>query len=145
MTTKDSVQLEKADRLFRYNWLTTGLMAGGVAVLAVLLAQFLALQQFSEITQFEPLRSYPRTIAFVMIPALIASRLLAWLGQNRAQPVRTFIGISVVVLLLSFIPDFALPLAGKTVLASSVAAGLHVIAAIIIVLVLTQSYRRQVS
>ncbi len=140
MTAKDSIQLEKNDP---YNWFTTGLMAGILAVIAVLLTQFLAIQQFPEIAQFEPLSSYPRTIAFVMIPALLAARLLSWLGQNRSEPVQTFIAISVVVLLLSFIPDYVLPLAGKTMLASTIAASLHVIAAIIIVPILTQRYRSQ--
>lgn len=133
MTANDTVQLANDNPLSRTNWLKAGLIAGALAAIVVVLAQLLALQVFPEVTGFEPLRSYPRTVAFVMIPALIASRLYAWLVRHRPQPVATFVAISFVVLLLSFIPDFALPLTGKTVPGSSVAAGLHVIAAVTIV------------
>ena len=50
--------------------------------------------------------------------------------------------IAVVVLLLSFIPDYILPVEHKTLLASSVAAFLHVVAGVILVAMLTSGYRR---
>ena len=142
MTTNDSVQLANDAPLSNTNWIKAGLIAGALAAVVVLLAQLLALQAFPEAATFEPLRSYPRTVAFVMIPALLASRLYAWLIRHSARPVATFVAISFVVLLLSFIPDFALPLGGKTALGSTIAAGLHVIAAVIIVPVLILLHRK---
>lgn len=45
----------------------------------------------------------------------------------------------------SIIPDYLVPSAAKTVLASSVAAGLHVVAAVIIVGLLLNGYQRRLS
>ena len=76
---------------------------------------------------------------------LAATGLLAWLAARRADPVRTFVRIAAVVLLLSFIPDYLLPVPDKTLLASSVAAFLHVVAAAAIVGVLVGGYRRLIN
>ncbi len=142
MTTKSTIQLTNDGPLTSIHWAKAGLIAGAAAAAAVVLVQLVALQAFPEAGVFEPLRSYPRTVAFVMIPSLLASRLFVWLVQRRPQPVPTFLAISLLVLLLSFIPDFALPLAGKSVLGSSIAAGLHVVAAVIIVPILILLHRR---
>jgi len=142
VTTKSTIQLTNDGPLTSIHWAKAGLIAGAAAAAAVVLVQLVALQAFPEAGVFEPLRSYPRTVAFVMIPSLLASRLFVWLVQRRPQPVPTFLAISLLVLLLSFIPDFALPLAGKSVLGSSIAAGLHVVAAVIIVPILILLHRR---
>jgi hypothetical protein len=49
------------------------------------------------------------------------------------------------VLILSIIPDYLLPVEHKTLLASSVTAFLHVVAAVVTVSVLVTGYRRQAS
>ncbi len=48
-------------------------------------------------------------------------------------------------MIYSIIPDYLVPSAAKTVLASSVAAGLHVVAAVIIVGLLLNGYQRRLS
>jgi hypothetical protein len=84
-----------------------------------------------------------RAAIFTLAPALVATALFAWLAERRPQPVRTFVTIAAVVLLVSFIPDYLLPVAGKTLLVSTVAAALHVVAAIVTVGVLVVGYRRR--
>jgi len=69
--------------------------------------------------------------------------VFAWLARRKTNPVPAFLMISVVVLLLSIIPDYLLPVEYKTFLASSVTAALHVVAAAVIVSVLVTGYRRQ--
>jgi hypothetical protein len=48
------------------------------------------------------------------------------------------------VLLISIIPDYVLPVPNKTLLASSVTAFLHVVAALITVVMLVSGYQRRV-
>jgi len=136
-TTKTSVKSPAAG-----DWLRIGLMATAVAVIAVLLVQLLATQIWPEIALFKPLDSYARSAAFVIVPAIAATVLFAWLARRSPQADAQFLRISVVVLLLSFIPDYILPVEHKTLLASSVAAFLHVVAGVILVAMLTSGYRR---
>jgi hypothetical protein len=89
------------------------------------------------------LDSYVRSAIFTLVPALGATALLAWLANHTKQPVQNFIKISAIVLAVSIIPDYILPVEYKTFLASSVAAFLHIVAAGIIVLVLVVGYQRQ--
>jgi hypothetical protein len=51
--------------------------------------------------------------------------------------------LSGVLLLLSFIPDYALPLDNKTFLSSSVAAFMHLAAGVVIVVTIVSGYRNQ--
>ena len=124
------------------DWLRIGLMATVVAVIAVLAVQLLATQLWPEIALFKPLDSYARSAAFVIVPAIAATGLFAWLARRSPQADTQFLRIAVVVLLLSFIPDYILPVEHKTLLASSVAAFLHVVAGVILVAMLTSGYRR---
>ncbi|MBK8797411.1 MAG: hypothetical protein IPM07_14150 [Anaerolineales bacterium] len=73
---------------------------------------------------------------------MLATGLLAWLAYRSADPVRTFLWISLAALMLSFIPDYILPVPNRTVIASTIAAFLHVVAAAIIVPILVIGYRR---
>ena len=126
-------------------WLVLGALAAAVATAAVLIVLALALAIWPDIALFKPLDSYARAALFTIIPAFAATGLLAWLAGRRADPVRAFVRIAAVVLLLSFIPDYLLPVPDKTLLASTVAAFLHVIAAAAIVGVLVGGYRRLIN
>lgn len=124
-------------------WLMLGALAAALSVLAVLVVRALALSIWPDLSAFDPLGSVPRAILFTAVPALAATGLFAWLAARRADPVAAFLKIAAVVLVLSFIPDYALPIPGKTFLGSTVAAFLHIIAAIPTVTVLVLGYRRQ--
>jgi len=123
-------------------WVAIGVIAAILAAAAVLAVQWIALAIWPEAALFKPLDSYARSALFTIVPALGATAVLAWLASRRADPIGAFIRIAVVVLLLSFIPDFLLPVPHKTLLASSIAAFMHVVAATVIVTVLVAGYRR---
>lgn len=124
-------------------WVQLGLIAAVIAVAAVLLVQMIAIAIWPDIALFKPLDSYVRTAIFVLVPAAAATALFAWLARRKTDPVPTFLMISGVVLVLSIIPDYLLPVEYKTFLASSVTAFMHLVAAVIIVATLVVGYRRQ--
>lgn len=106
------------------------------------MVQALAIAIWPDIALFKPLDSYARTALFTLIPAAGATALYAWLTSRKQHPEQTFIKIAAVVLILSVIPDYLLPVEYKTFLASSVTAFLHVVAAAVTVSVLIIGYRR---
>jgi hypothetical protein len=142
MASQISVHPQRAAHLDPSMWMKLGLVAATASIAAVLIVEALAIALWPEITRFQPLDSYLRAAIFTLVPALGAMSLFAWLVARRSQPVRIFLTIAAIVLLLSFIPDYLLPLPGKTLLASTVAAALHVVAAIVIAGVLIIGYRR---
>lgn len=123
-------------------WAMVGIAAALLAVVAVLATQAIALQLWPDAALFKPLESYPRTALFTITPAIGATAVFAWLARRRADPVRSFVRIAAIILLLSFIPDYLLPVPHKTLLASSIAAFMHVVAAVVTVGVLVIGYRR---
>lgn len=123
-------------------WLTLGAIAAVLAAATVLAVQWIALSIWPDAALFKPLDSYARSAIFTIIPAFLATALFAWLAGRRSDPARAFIRISLIVLLVSFIPDYILPVPDKTLLASTITAFLHVVAAAIIVGVLVTGYRR---
>lgn len=127
-------------RLERKVWLQLGLVAAAIGILAVLCGQALAIALWPEVALFRPLDSYARSAVFVLVPAFGATVVFAWLAERSPRPASRFILLSIVLLLISFIPDYALPDAHKTLLASTVAALLHVVAAVCIVGVLVSGY-----
>jgi hypothetical protein len=140
MTT---INMQTNVQLDRGQWFQLGLIAAVAAVIVVLIIQWVAIAIWPQIALFKPLDSYARTALFTFVPAVGATAVFAWLARNKANPVPGFLTISVVVLLLSIIPDYLLPVEYKTFLASSVTAFLHVAAAAVIVGVLVAGYRRQ--
>ena len=130
-------------RLDKNLWFRLGLVAAVASMIAVLIVQMVAIAIWPEIALFKPLDSLARTAIFTLIPAIGATVVFAWLARRKTNPVPAFLMISVVVLLLSIIPDYLLPVEYKTFLASSVTAALHVVAAAVIVSVLVTGYRRQ--
>ena len=140
MTTMNK-QIEQ--QLDRNQWVRLGLTTAVASVLAVLIVQAIALAIWPDIVLFKPLDSYPRSALFTAVPIAVATALFAWLAAHKPQPVQTFMRISAVVLILSFIPDYILPVPHKTMLASTVAAFMHVVAAAVTVSLLVIGYRRQ--
>lgn len=126
-------------------WLSLGLAAALASVILVLLVQATALAVWPDLALFKPLESYARSALFTLVPALGATALFAWLAASREEPVVAFGKIAGAALLLSFIPDYVLPVPHRTLLASSVAAFLHVVAAAVIVTVIVVGYRRLAS
>ena len=135
-TTKRTKQLSSGE------WIRLGLVTAIVSIVAVLAVQALAIAQWPTIALFAPLDSYARSALFTLVPVVIATFLLAWLVRRQDRPIQRFITISMIALLISFIPDYLLPVPNKTVLASSVAAFLHVIAALTTVFMLVTGYKR---
>ena len=126
-------------------WVKLGLVAAIVSIVAALVVQAIAIALWPEIALFAPLDSYARSALFTLIPVAVATLLFAWLvGRDPQRAVQRFITIAVIVLLVSFIPDYLLPVPNKTVLASSVAAFLHVVVALITVFMLVTGYQRRV-
>jgi hypothetical protein len=145
MTTQATANVQTKTSMGKNDWVKLGFIAAVISVAAVLVVQSLAIAFWPEIALFAPLDSYVRSVIFTLVPALGATVLFAWLVNRMARPVRTFIAISAVVLVISFIPDYILPVPDKTILASTVAAFLHIVAAVPQLLILVIGYQRQVA
>jgi hypothetical protein len=130
-------------KMTKSDWAKLGLSTAVVSIVAVIAVQALAIAIWPEVALFAPLDSYVRSAIFTLVPVLGATALLAWLAEHRLQPVQTFIIISIAVLMISIIPDYLLPVPHKTLLASSVAAFLHVVAGVITVLLLVVGYQQR--
>lgn len=139
MTT---VTTQSEMRLTWSHWFPIGLVTAIASVLAVLILQAIALFLWPELALFKPLDSYARSALFTLVPAVGATALLAWLVARRPRPVSAFLKMAAAVLIVSIIPDYLIPVAHKTLLASTVTALLHVTAATVTVLVLVAGYRR---
>lgn len=136
------IKPQQKEELTIGQWITIGLITAIAVVAAVLLAQAVALAIWPDLALFKPLESFARSALFTLIPALGATGVFAWLAARKEDPVKAFRRVALVVLLLSLIPDYVLPVAHRTLLASSVAAFLHVVAAVVTVLMITAGYRR---
>lgn len=123
-------------------WLQIGLQASLLSVLAVLLTQNLILARWPELAAFKPLDSFARSALFTFVPAMGATAVFAWLVKKRERPEGKFLWISAVVLLLSFIPDYLLPIPNRTIPASTAAVSLHLVAGIVTVFLILAGYRR---
>ena len=143
MTTQSTIRRQPTAHIETKAWAQIGLVAAVVSIAAVLLVQALALAIWPEVALFKPLDSYARSALFVLVPAIGATAVFAWLAGRREQPARDFITLSAVVLLASIIPDYVIPDVNKTLLASTVTAFLHVVAGIITVALLIIGYQRQ--
>lgn len=141
MATQTITKRETKTGITFSDWLKIGLKTALFSVVAVLVVQAIALAIWPEIRAFKPLDSYPRSAIFTLVPALGATAVFAWLARHHSQPGKKFIILSAVLLILSFIPDYALPLEGKTLLGSTVAAFMHLIAGIVTVATILTSYR----
>jgi hypothetical protein len=143
MTTRTISTRQRKSQIETKTWAQIGLVAATVSIVAVLLVQALAIALWPDIALFKPLDSYARSALFVLVPVIGATAIFAWLVGRREQPIRDFAALSAVVLLISIIPDYAIPDANKTLLASTVTAFLHVVAGVITVALLIVGYQRQ--
>jgi hypothetical protein len=125
------------------DWAQIGALAAAASIAAVMLVQALALALWPEAAGFKPLDSYLRSALFTLVPALGATLVFAQLARRTGNPVPAFVQVAAVVLLVSFIPDYLLPDPNKTLLASSLAALLHLVAGAVTVGVLVASYRHK--
>lgn len=123
-------------------WIAIGVTAGLAAAAAVMVVQWIALTIWPDAALFKPLDSYARTSLFTIVPALGATAVLAWFAARRDDPIGVFVRVAIVVLLLSFIPDYLLPVPHRTFLTSSIAAFMHLVAGVVIVGILVAGYRR---
>jgi hypothetical protein len=97
-----------------------GAVTAVAGIISVLIVQAAAIAVWPDIALFKPLDSYTRTALFTLIPAVGATAVFAWLTRRNTDPVSSFLKISAVVLVLSIIPDYLLPVEHKTFLAGSV-------------------------
>lgn len=139
MTT---IQMQPNVQLDRDQWVRLGVATAVTSVVAVLIVQVLAITIWPDIALFKPLDSYARAAIFTVVPAVTATALFAWLSRRHANPIPPFLKISAVVLVISIIPDYLLPVMYKTLWASTVTAFLHVVAAAVTISVLVIGYRR---
>lgn len=140
MTT---INVPTSTQLDRNQWMRMGAVTAVASIISVLIIQAAAIAIWPDITLFKPLDSYARTALFTLIPAVGATAVFAWLTRRKTDPVSSFFKISAVVLVLSIIPDYLLPVEHKTFLASSITAFLHVAAAAVTISTLVVGYRRQ--
>src|SRR5690606_21424506 len=97
-------------------WVRIGMVTALASIITVLVVQAVAIAIWPDIVLFKPLDSYARTALFTLVPAVGATGLFAWLTRRRMNPVTDFLKISAVVLILSIIPDYLLPVEHKTFL-----------------------------
>ncbi len=127
--------------LSRNHWINLGVQALIFSVPTVVITQAIALLIWPDIRLFEPLNSFGRSALFTAVPVIGATLLFAFLYSRIAQPKKLFNRIAFMVLVISIIPDYLLPVPHKTFLASTVTAFLHVVAGVITILVLQQGVR----
>jgi hypothetical protein len=130
------------------NWGRFALVGLGTVVAAVL-ANLLVYLIGSVVVDYDPqfvvLANPSATILFTVVPAIVAVLLYAALIRFTSNPARIFTNIAVVVLILSLIPDLIyIPSApGATIGQTAILMVMHVVAAVVIVSVLTTQTRSQ--
>jgi cytochrome bd-type quinol oxidase subunit 2 len=145
MSTQTGSLAQKTASLTTPRWLRIGLQATLGSILGVLLAQAAILSLEPELAAFKPLDSYPRSALFTFVPVMAATVIFARLAKTQDQPAAKFLWIAAVFLLLSFIPDFILPVPHRTLAASTAAASLHLVAGVISVTLILLGYNRSIS
>jgi tryptophan-rich sensory protein len=128
------------------NWARFGLLGTGTVVAAVVantLFYFLGSGLVDYDPEFVVLADVGGTIIFTLVAAIVAVLLYAALLRFTHHPARIFTIISAVVFVVTLIPDFAyIPtVPGSTNPQTAILAMMHVVAACVIVRVLTLSDR----
>jgi len=130
------------------NWGRFALVGLGTVVAAVL-ANLLVYLIGSVVVDYDPqfvvLANPSATILFTVVPAIVAVLLYAALIRFTSNPARIFTNIAVVVLILSLIPDLTyIPsVPGATSGQTAILMVMHVVAAVVIVSMLTTLTRPQ--
>jgi hypothetical protein len=122
-----------------------GLATVAAAVIANLLVYLLGSVIVGYDPQFIILANASGTILFTVVPAIVAVLLYAVLVRFTSNPARIFTNIAVIVLIVSLIPDLTyIPsLPGATSGQTAVLMLMHVVAAVVIVSMLTTLTRPQ--
>jgi hypothetical protein len=110
-----------------------------------LLTQTVILALWPDLAAFKPLDNYARSALFTFVPAMGATAVFAWLVKTQSQPTAKFLWIAAGFLLLSFIPDYVLPVPYRTFQASTAAAFMHLVAGIVTVALILSGYKRSVN
>jgi len=120
-----------------------GLVTVVVAVLANLLVYLIGSAVVGYDPQFVVLANASGTILFTVVPAVVAVLLYAALIRFTSNPARIFTNIAVVVLIISLIPDLTyIPtVPGASTGQTAILILMHVVAAVVIVSVLTRLTR----
>src|SRR5215218_3381032 len=124
-------------------------LAGLGTVAAAVLANLLVYALGSAVVGYDPqfiiLANASGTILFTVVPAIVAVLLYAALMRFTSDPARIFKNIAVVLLIVSLIPDLTyIPsVPGATSGQTAVLILMHVVAAIVIVSMLTTLTRPQ--
>ncbi len=115
------------------------------AVLANLLVYLIGSVVVGYDPQFVVLANASGTILFTVVPAIVAVLLYAVLVRFTSNPARIFTNIAVVVLILSLIPDLTyIPsVPGASSGQTAILMVMHVVAAVVIVSILTTQTRAQ--
>jgi hypothetical protein len=132
------------------NWGRFALVGLGTVVAAVL-ANLLVYLIGSVVVDYDPqfvvLANPSATILFTVVPAIVAVLLYAALIRFTSNPARIFTKIAVVVLILSLIPDliYIPSVPGATSGQTAILMVMHVVAASVIVWMLTNFTRTRES
>jgi hypothetical protein len=124
-------------------------LLGLATVMAAVVANVIVYYLGGALVSYDPtfliLQNAGGAISFTVVPAIIAVLLYATLLRYSRNPVRVFTVVSAVVLALSVIPDvtYIPTLAGSSVAQTSVLILMHVVAAGVIVGMLTNYARPQ--
>ena len=115
------------------------------AVLANLLVYLLGSLVVGYDPQFVVLSNASGTILFTVVPAIVAVLLYAALIRFTSNPARIFTNIAIVVLIISLIPDliYIPSVPGASSGQTAILMLMHVVAAVIIVSMLTSFTRSQ--
>jgi len=129
----------------RGRFVLVGLATVAAAVIANLLVYLLGSVVVGYDPQFIVLANASGTILFTVVPAIVAVLVYAALMRFTSNPARIFTNIAVVVLIVSLIPDLTyIPsVPGATSGQIAVLMLMHVVAAIVIVSMLTTLTRPQ--
>jgi uncharacterized protein DUF6069 len=116
-----------------------GLATVVVAVLANVIVYFIGSMIITYDPQFVILANPSGTIIFTVVPAIVAVLLYAILLRFTANPARIFTIIAAVILVVSWIPDllYIPTLPGATVAQMVLLMIMHLVAAVVIVWMLT--------
>jgi hypothetical protein len=130
------------------NWRRFALVGLGTVIAAVL-ANLLVYLIGSVVVGYDPqfvvLANPSGTILFTVVPAIVAVLLYAALMRFTSNPARILTNIAIVVLILSLIPDLSyIPsVPGATPGQTAILMLMHVVAAVVIVSMLTTLTRTQ--
>jgi hypothetical protein len=128
-----------------YGWLLwVGPLAGAIAAVVnavvYLLASALGAMPSDVVVPGQGPATLGAVVSIYFVPALLGALLFAVMGRFTRRPIRTFRVVAAVVLVLSFATPFTLPGAPVAMIAALLV--MHVIAAAVIIGVLTTLGRR---